>query len=422
MNKKWIAACLCLVLVTTACGAKELSDEKRMLQETQRQEQEAKERSALLNQLDRRIVESENTFGLLIHKELTKFGNGENVLISPYSLSTGLALAYNGSVGKTAEQMEDVLGWSDLGLNEMNRANRLLRSILELGGGVELNIANSVWVQNDFVMKETYLKMVKDAYEAEIQAADLSHQSSVDSMNKWVNEKTSGMIPEIFSKPPDAKAVLINAVYFNGGWTDEFNPEDTKDKDFSLADGTVKKIPMMKQEQEFGYKETDSWQAVRLPYSDGRMHMVVVVPSKDSSLEELHKELWKDPSDWQKNFESRTVKLELPKFKAELSNELSAKLMDVLKGAGMTDAFDSGTADFSAMAETPLYIGDIRHKVVVDVNEKGTEAAAFTSIGMVSSASEPREPVEMKVDRPFFFAIEDGDTGAWLFMGSITNP
>lgn len=422
MNKKWIAWSLCFLLVMTACGKDGSPDKQQEQKAAEEQTLDPKERKALLGKLDKGIVEAENTFGLHIHKELSKLGTGENVLISPYSLSSGLALAYNGSAGETAKQMESVLGWSGMGLAKVNEANKGLRTILEKGGGVTLNIANSVWIQNELVMKEPYLNTIKDAYGAEIKMTDLNHDDSVEIINGWVNDKTSGMIKGIFSDPPQVKTVLINAVYFNGGWMDEFNPEFTEEKNFTLGDSRVKKVSMMKQENGFGYKESDKWQAVRLPYGDGRMHMLVIVPSKESSLEELHKQLWKDPAVWQDGYEFETVKLELPRFKAELSSELSERLEDVLKEAGMPDAFDAGKADFSAMSETPLYIGSIGHKVVVDVNEKGTEAAAVTSIAMPSSAPEPKEPVEMIVDRPFFFAIEDRDTGACLFMGSITNP
>ncbi|WP_422658052.1 serpin family protein [Paenibacillus sp. EC2-1] len=422
MNKKWMIVVLGLTLVATACGSHGLTDKQQEQKKTDEQALDPKERKAILGKLDPKIVEAENAFGLRIHQALSKLETGENVLISPYSLSTGLALAYNGSAGETAQQMQTVLGWNDMGLKQVNAANSQLRSILEHGGGVTLNIANSVWIQNDFVMKESYLNTVKDGYGAEVKATDLGQQESINIMNNWVSEKTNGMIKEVYSKPQDAKAILINAVYFNGGWMDEFNPQLTEDKDFTLADGTVKKVPMMKQEQGFGYKESDKWQAVRLPYGDGRMHMLVVVPSKDSSLEELHKQLWQDPSVWRSDYEFETIKLELPRFKAELSDKLSEKLIDILKNAGMKNAFLQEKADFSAMAETPLYIRSIGHKVVVDVNEEGTEAAAVTSIAMPTGAPEPTKPVVMTVDRPFFFAIEDRDTGAFLFMGSIMNP
>lgn len=422
MNKKWIISSLCLVLMMTACGKDELIDKQQTQQLENAQTLAAKERSEILGKMDPKIVKAENAFGLRIHQELSKLGTGENVLISPYSLSSGLALAYNGSAGETAKQMESVLGWTGMERSKVNEANKGLRMLLEQGGGVTLSIANSIWIQNGFKMKEPYLNQVEDAYGAEIKMADLSHEDSLKEINGWVDQNTNGMIKSIYSEPPGGKAVLINAIYFNGGWMDEFDPELTEEKNFNLADGSVKKLPMMKQEKRFAYKESDKWQAVRLPYGDGRMHMLVIVPSKESSLDELQKELWKNPKVWQDGYEPNMVKLELPKFKAELSTELSEQLVGVLKKAGMKDAFDDMKADFSDMAEDPLYIERIGHKVVVDVNEKGTEAAAVTAIAMTSGAPEPTEPVEMIVDRPFFFAIEDRDTGAWLFMGSITNP
>lgn len=418
MNRKWILWGLCILLVLPACGINESTDKQHSQKEGRQLTLDPEERAAVLDKLDKKIVEAQNAFGLRLHQKISKQGTGDNVIISPYSLSAALALAYNGSAGDTAKEIERVLGWSDMGLAQVNDANGQLKSLLEHGGGVTLNIANSVWIQNQFVIKESYLNVVKDRYDAEIKMTDLSHDDSVKEINSWVDQKTNGKITELYKDPPFTKAVLINAVYFNGGWMDEFDPQRTKEENFTLADGTVKRVPMMKQERGFSYKESDKWQAVRLPYGDGRMHMLVVVPSKESSLNELHKELWKDPSIWQDEYSFETVKLELPRFKAELSAELT----DVLKAAGIRKAFDPETADFSAMAESPLYIGRVQHKVVVDVKEKGTEAAAVTSIDMPTGAAPLQNPIKMIADRPFFFAIEDRDTETWLFMGSVTNP
>lgn len=423
MNKRWMVWSLCLLLVLPACGKDGLTDKQEAQLQEEKQILATKERKDILGKLDPNIVKAENAFGLRIHQELSRLGPEENVIISPYSLSSGLALAYNGSVGETAKQMESVLGWSGMDRSTINEANKGLRMLMELGDGVTLNIANSIWMMNGFVMEESYLNGVKDAYGAEVKMTDLNREDSVKEMNGWVDQKTNGMIKSIYTDPPGGKAILMNAVYLNGGWMGEFDPEQTEEKNFNLADGSMKKIPMMKQEGEFGYKESDTWQAVRLPYGDGRMHMLVIVPSIESSLDELQEELWKNPKAWQDGYEfKRTVKLELPRFKAELPLELSEKLVDVLKGLGMTYAFDDKKAEFSDMAEESLYIESIGHKVVVDVNEKGTEAAAVTAIVVDAGAVEPQEPINMSVDRPFFFAIEDRDTGAWLFMGSIKNP
>lgn len=425
MKRKWIALGLGLILALTACetlGAKERHGADQALGQNPEQSVplDQKEREAILTKMDKRIAKAENAFGLRLHRELTKTtGKTDNLILSPYSISTALALAYNGSAGQTAAEMEKVLGWKGIGLEKVNEANSQLKALLEKGAGVALNIANAVWVQNGYAFQENYLNRVKTSYGAEARSADLGSQAFVKEINGWVEQKTNGMIKGIYQNPPEAKSVLVNAIYFNGGWMDEFNPEYTKEENFSLPGGSVKKVPMMRIEKGFGYKESKEWQAVRLPYGDGRMHMLVILPRESSSLEQVHKKLWKDPSVWMDDYSFETVKLGLPKFKAESD----LKLEKVLEGLGMKSAVDPQRADFSGMIEgLPLFIGEVKHKSIVDVDEKGTKAAAVTAVGMPASAAAPTEPVEMTVNRPFFFAIEDRDTRTWIFMGSVNRP
>ena len=425
MKRNWIALGLGLMLALTACeisGAKDRHGADQAVGQNPEQPMplDQKEREAILTKLDERIAEAENAFGLRLHRELTKTtGKTDNLVLSPYSISTALALAYNGSAGQTAAEMEKVLGWKGMGLDKVNEGNSQLKSLLEKGAGVTLNIANAVWVQKGYAFQENYLNRVKTSYGAEARSADLSSQAFVEEINGWVDQKTNGMIKGIYQNPPEANSVLVNAIYFNGGWMDEFNPEYTKEENFSLPDGSVKKVPMMRIEEGFGYKESKEWQAVRLPYGDGRMHMLVILPRESSSLEQVHKKLWKDPSVWMDDYSFETVKLGLPKFKAESD----LKLEKVLDGLGMKSAVDPQKADFSGMIDgLPLFIGEVKQKSIVDVDEKGTKAAAVTAVGMPTSAAVPMEPVEMTVNRPFFFAIEDRDTRTWIFMGSVNRP
>ena len=380
---------------------------------------DADERAAVLKQLDPQLVKAENDFGLRLHRQLiTIKEGGENVIFSPYSISTALALAYNGSAGETALEMEKVLGWTGLDRTQVNEGNQQLKLLLERGSGVILNVANSAWVHQDFTLKDSYLDQIRESYDAEIHTADLKSDAFVKDINDWVALKTKGMIRELYNKPlgEDDKAVLVNAIYFNGGWKDKFNAENTKEEAFTLDDGSVQKVPMMRIEQRFGYKETDSWQSIRIPYGDGRVNMLVILPGESSSLEELHRQLWKEPEIWKGSYETAEVNLRLPRFKAEAEAELA----DTLQRLGLKLPFDENHADFSDMAEVSVFISKISHKAVVDVNEEGTEAAAVT--GVVMTAESAPEMVNMTVNRPFFFAIEDRDTGAWLFMGSVYKP
>lgn len=408
---KWTALGLCLLLLLTACGKPDAQGE----------ELDPKEREEALAKLDKNIVKAQNAFGLRLHRELSQNADpAGNLVLSPYSIATALALAYNGSGGETAAEMEKALGWNGMGLDKVNEANRLLKEVLERGSGVKLNVANAVWVQKGLKLQDSYQSGLKEHYGAEARSADLSSDASVKEINGWVSDKTNGMIKKILNEPSGASSILANAIYFNGKWMDEFNPDLTQEKDFFLSDGSVQKVPMMTMEKGFGYKESGAWQAVRLPYRDGRMHMLIILPRETSSLDELHKQIWKDLSVWSDDFSFATVKLGLPKFKAE-SEDL--QVVKALQALGIRKAFEESEADFSRILEGQnLYIDQVRHKAVVEVDEKGTEAAAATVVGMPTSAQPPSETVEMTVNRPFFLAIEDRDTGAWLFVGSVNRP
>ncbi|MBT2765142.1 serpin family protein [Paenibacillus sp. ISL-20] len=425
MRKIKILTGLCLLIGLTACapGSEIQSGEPQGIEHKQPKVKElsAQERKEVLTKIDTGMVEAQNDFGLRLHQALSnnpEYPNG-NLIISPYSITQALALAYNGTAGGTAAEMSDVLGWKGMSVADINGGNRQLRSLLENGGGVVLNVANSVWHRPGLKLKEAYVEAVKDSYGAEVRETDLKQEEAMNEINQWVNDKTSGMIPSIYNEPPGGVAVLINAIYFNGGWTDEFDPANTVDEEFTLSDGTTQKVPMMKREGRYSYKEGKSWQAIRIPYGDGRMHMLVILPKESSSMDKLHRQLWKDASVWKGDYSYETVQLALPKFKAEQSFELP----DALKSLGMVKAFDTAEADFSEMAEQGdgFWIDHVTHRTIVDVSEKGTEAAAVTAVGITESA-EPTEPIVMNVDRPFFFAIEDRDTGAWLFMGSVLKP
>ncbi|WP_168121444.1 serpin family protein [Paenibacillus sp. HB172176] len=412
MNTKIISLIitgLIAALLLPACGSN--SEEAMNLQE----------RSHAAESLDSRIVQAENAFGLQLHRQLTELGDGGNVILSPYSISTALAMTWNGSAGATASEMADVLGWNGMDVEQINEGNKQLAKLLSgSADGIELQTANSLWYREGIAMKKSFLEMSQNVYRAKVTELDLSGDDALDRINNWVREQTQHKIDSIIDNPidPSTVAILVNAVYFNGTWKLKFSEDATKEEDFTLEDGSVEKVPMMKQNGQFPYLEGDTWQAVRLPYGDGRLDMLVVLPKPESSLDELQTELWADPSPWQQAFPKALVELGLPRFKVKNTMLLN----DALEQLGMKKAFDREAADFSGMADVrPLFIGAVKHKTYIDVNEEGTEAAAVTSVEMVGTSA-PATSATMVVNRPFFFAIEDAQTHAWLFLGSVTNP
>jgi serpin B len=217
---------------------------------------------------------------------------------------------------------------------------------------------------------------------------------------------------------------LINAIYFKGQWTNEFEKGKTREDDFRLADGGQKKLPMMSQSGKYNYYKGKDFQAVSLPYGTGRMSMYVFLPDKRTTLDQFERDLtvenWEN---WIKSFRMAPGEVMLPRFKIEYEVDLN----DVLKALGMSEAFDAHRANFSGIAQLSqadrIYISKVKHKTFAEVNEEGTVAAAATAVEVgVTSVQLPQENFIMEVDRPFFVAIRDNLTGTVLFMGSIADP
>jgi serine protease inhibitor len=371
------------------------------------------------------ISTSANRFGFDLYGVIAAESRGENIFISPLSISLALSMTYNGAAGRTATEMAGVLGVGGMELEEINDSNgRLMK---ELSGEIEdvrLDIANSLWARDGFTFKKPFLERTSRHYEAEIRSLDFRSPSAKEIINGWVAERTQGMIAELLDLiPADAILYLINAIYFKGAWSEEFDPEQTREEDFHISDDHTKKVPMMHRSDKFQYFDGEGFKAVSLPYGDGRISMHLFLPDKDSSLEEFHKSLdiesWKG---WMSSYSKRSGSVALPRFKAEYRKILNGPLA----GLGMASAFDQVSAEFSEMIETPagnLYISRVIHQAVIVVNEEGTEAAAATAVEIkLTSVRIEEDPFVMVFDRPFFFAIRDNRTGSLIFMGSITDP
>ena len=375
--------------------------------------------------VDEGLVAANTRFAFNLFAELTREEPGENIFISPTSISLALAMTYNGADGQTQEAMADVLQIADMDLEAVNQAFAKLRTILQNPDpAVQLDIANSIWAREGLPFKEDFLQRNQHFYEATIQELDFDDPEASSIINNWVKEQTRDRIEEIVDDDIDPTTVmfLINAVYFNGKWGHEFDPEHTRDASFFLPDGTEVTRPFMHQEDTYRYYNGEGFQAVALPYGEGdRMSMYIFLPGEDSSLESflggLSAETW---SEHMAAFREAEVEISLPRF----TFEYESGLKEALKALGMDVAFDAREADFGAMYPiTPgenLYIEDVKHKTFIDVNEQGTEAAAVTSVEIRMESAV--ETLQMHMNRPFFFAICDDLTGTILFMGSLATP
>jgi serpin B len=347
----------------------------------------------------------------------------QNLFLSPPSVALALAMVLNGAAGETRAAILEAMhlpGWEDAAVNE---AMAGLRQALTGGDlGVELAIANSLWGRVGIPFRAEFLATGQRYYAARIETLDFDDPAASETINAWVKAQTRERIPEIVPKQIDPETILflINAIYFKGDWELPFRPQATRDQPFTRADGSRVQVPMMSQEDTFVYGESDEWQIVRLPYKGERLSMVVVLPSQGRTVDELAASL--DADAWAE-MQSEMVYLEgylaLPRF----SYSFGASLNEPLKEMGMEIAFEEGSADFSRLHEAPwpTWISDVRHKTFVEVNERGTEAAAVTSIE-VQAESMPLERFTFVADRPFLFAIQDNASGSILFIGVLRDP
>lgn len=351
----------------------------------------------------------------------------DNVLISPMSVSTALSMTYPGAAGDTKKALAQVLNFPQSADDEtINQQNKdVLDSLRQPGGDTKLEIANGLFGEKQITFKQPFLDANKKYFDSEVRSLDFKDQESLKIINSWVSEKTHGKIPSILDQiGQDAILYLINAIYFKGTWQNKFDKSVTHEADFNTANGGTKKVQMMHMSRhDFKYLENDQFQAVNLPYADGRLSMFVFLPKEDSSLASFESNLNQSSWDqWVARFRKRDGQLGLPRFKVEDSMQLKNPLSEI----GLEVAFDKSKADFSGMAETEqkIYISKVIHKTFMEVNEEGTEAAAVTAVEMsvTSAAFNPVPPFQMIVDRPFFVALHDNETGKILFAGHIANP
>jgi serine protease inhibitor len=371
---------------------------------------------------DTKVVAANTKFGFKVFSEIVKTDNNTNVFVSPSSVAMALAMTYNGANGSTQEAIAQTLELQGLSLQEINSSNAALKTVLENPDSeVQLAIANSLWANQDTSFNPDFLQRNREFYQAKVTNLDFNDTNAPNIINNWVKENTNGKIDKIVKElSPDQVLVLINAIYFQGNWTEKFDKNQTKEYPFFTASGQQKPHAMMSQRSDYKYLETEKFQAVSLPYGkDGRISFYVFLPQKNSNLTRfystLNAENWEK---WMTQFSQSQGSIRLPRFKMDYEVTLN----DSLKVLGMAEAF-SNKADFSEMGKN-FAISEVKHKTFVEVNEEGTEAAAATSVEMVlTSAFEPTiKPFEMIVDRPFFACIRDNQTGSILFMGSIVEP
>jgi len=370
------------------------------------------------------VVAGNNQFATDLYSQLK--GKDGNVFFSPFSISTALAMTYEGARGQTADEMASVL---HLPTNDSARREgyaTLLSGINKGNKSYELKTSNELWIQKDWPISGDFTQAISTYYGGGANTLDFktNPDGSRVTINDRVEEQTNSRIKDLIAPgliTTDTRLVLTNAVYFKGDWAREFNSTFTEEADFSLDNGAKKTVQMMHSTDIFNYTEADGIQVLEMPYSGDDLSMLILLP-KEGELGQLESSLTAETLDaWRQGLRKQEVKVYVPKFRLETEYGLG----DTLKGMGMRQAF-SDSADFSGISEAEaLKISEVVHKAFVEVNEEGTEAAAATAVIMVTTAmpSEPPPPTPVfRADHPFIFVIQERSTGNILFMGRVADP
>lgn len=357
---------------------------------------------------------------------LRSLNNDPNVLVSPASVFLALAMTMNGADGETRDAMIRVLTEAGFSTEDINTFSRSwIRQLMTSGGeNTDISIANSIWFRDGFDADPSFLQTNADFYSAGARVLDFADPSSLDMINGWVEHHTNGLIEKIIEQiSPTTIMYLINTVYFKSDWQQPFLWQDTATGSFHTEQGDVSH-DFMNQTAFFPYFSLAEAQGVVLPYDNGRYAYVAILP--DDGLDPRAWLTARDPGTISSQIaenaaqaEPVPVQLSLPKYEAAYEDTLNDELTDM----GMAIAFDGGSADFSLLNQerrTGLYISEVRHKTTIIVDEKGTEAAAATSVAIDESAMMTEH--ELIFNRPFIYAIIDLENGLPLFIGILDNP
>jgi serpin B len=365
------------------------------------------------------VVNGSNQFAFDFYSQI-KAGGG-NIFFSPYSISVALAMTSEGARRKTAEEMQSVLHFPEDDTIRRSAFAWLYNNMNKEEKEYILSTANALWAHEDYEFLDEYFDLIEQYYMGKVTNLDFVNEAEKSrvTINTWVEEQTNGKIKDLIPKGKISdltRLVLTNAIYFKGNWLKQFDAEKTKEQDFRVSPEQTVKAQMMSMTGEtFNYTATQDLQVLELPYEGENLSMLILLPGEgglDSVEESLTLE---NLVNWRNSLSEQEINIHIPKFKFETKYDMG----DTLEEMGMPSAFNPDVADFSGMDGTKrLSIKFVIHQGFVEVNEKGTEAAAATAVGIgIESA-----PPSFYADHPFIFLIQDRESGNILFMGRVTDP
>ncbi len=415
-----IALTATVLLALSACSStKKISDNKSNDIVSMTTEEEIDPEFMVLSDAQYDLVKRNNNFALNLFSEMK--GVGSNV-VSPMSVTYLMAMLANGAEASTREEIMDAIGAKDFDIDEMNAFYAyLIRRAKTADKQTTLNIANYIALNKEFKLKKKFASTIADSYQGAVESLDFTNPESTKRINGWCSEHTNNMIPTIIDQvEPSAVAYILNAIYFNGTWTDKFDKNNTNKEQFNGYTRDIMYVDMMHRNAKYYYTSNDVYSAVTLPYGSGAYSMTVILPNEGKFITDLTKTLNADTiASLRRNMEECLVDLKLPRF----TTEMKLPLKGIVAKLGAPSMFDATRADFSSFANGNVYVSEMLQKAKIEVSEEGTKAAAVT-MGMVKLTSmRPQEPrrVDFHCDRPFVYMIQDNYTGAILFMGQFTG-
>jgi serpin B len=379
-------------------------------------------KSLELNAYAAEVITNCNEFGVELFTKVA-IEESKNLMLSPLSASTALTMLLNGCEGNTYDQLKKTLKYpEDMSISEVNEVYKsLVTQLLKVDPKVKLALANAIFYRESFSVKAPFLNTMSSDFDAQIEGIDFALPSALTAINKWASDNTNGKIQKVLdSISPEAVMFLMNALYFKGDWSYQFDKALTSDRPFYTTGGNSVNVSTMN--GKVGSKVTggDDYKAIELPY--GRTNFTMVIIKPDETLASFNTsftaEKWNTiTSAFDGQQEYGEIIVYMPKFKFSYEKVLN----DQLQSMGMIDAFNSSLADLSGISDASIFVSFVKQNTFVEVDEKGTEAAAVTTIG-VDVTSEPPQPKQFMIDKPFIFAIRERTTNALLFIGQIVNP
>jgi len=346
-------------------------------------------------------------------------GEGRNLILSPLSLATALSVVGNGAAGTTQEQIHGLINSRGLPQDEhIKRYNGLISSFCNREN-VQILLANSLWVNKEYPVRESFVKLAKTWYDADVFSLKANSPSSVKEINRWVSDKTRGLITDPISDiDPLTVVLLVNTLYFKGASVNEFSERLTQKEAFTLSSGETVMVDMMNDQFRVPYYDAGDFKAVKLYYKGGAS-MLFLRP--EGNVDELVEALTADKLlEISSKLSACRTNLKIPRLDFSYKDEMSR----YLKALGMVEAFTE-EADFRQIVDLEqVHVDSVLHECRIKLDEEGTEAAAVTAIAVTATSAmpEPEQIVDLYLDKPFVFAIVDERTGAVLFLGKVENP